>query len=199
VGFCFLFAPYYHPTLKHVAAVRRELGIPTLFNLVGPLCNPAGARRQVIGVFSLAGAEVVARALAILGTDHALVVHGSEGADEITPTGAAAVWEVRNGSVERGEIDPQKLGFERCALADLRGGDAARNAALLREILSGAAGPIADAVALNAGAALYVGAACESVGAGVERAREVLRSGQARQRLERFVDLSRRTAERAIV
>jgi anthranilate phosphoribosyltransferase len=191
IGFCFLLAPYYHRSLKNVAAVRRALGFPTVFNLVGPLCNPAGAKRQVVGVFAAKYVDVVAGALVELGTEHALVVHGNGGADEITPTGTASVSEVRGSTVRRSEVDPLAFGIARCALADLRGGDAAVNAAILRDVLSGTPGPKADAVALNAGAALYVGGCVDSIGDGIVRAREILVSGAARERLESFVRTSR--------
>jgi len=191
VGFCFLFAPHYHPALKNVAAVRRSLGFPTVFNLVGPLCNPAGATRQVIGVFAAKYVDVVARALVDLGTEHTLVVHGDAGADEITPTGTAEMCEVRGETVTRHTLDPLALGIAPCTLADLRGGDAATNAATLRAVLSGEHGPKADAVALNAGAALYVGGVADGIASGVARARDILASGAGRERLELFVRMSR--------
>jgi anthranilate phosphoribosyltransferase len=185
-GFCFLFAPRFHPALRALAPVRRELGFPTVFNLAAPLCNPAHATRQVLGVFDLERALTVAEALKLLGTERSLVVHGDDGADEILPTGPATILEIRSGSVERGRVDPLDLGIPRCRLEQLKGGDAAANARLLRAVLGGEPGPKSDAVALNAGAALYVADRCGSLGEGVARARDVLASAAALERLDAY-------------
>lgn len=185
-NFCFLFAPRFHPALRALAPVRRELGFPTLFNLAAPLCNPAHASRQVLGVFELERAFTVAEALALLGTERSLVVHGNDGADEILPTGPATILEIRDGRVSRGSLDPRDFGIPRCGLEQLRGGDAPTNARLMRAVLGGEPGPKSDAVALNAGAALYVADRCGSLGDGVARARELLASGAALERLDAY-------------
>src|SRR5213592_1782728 len=155
----FLFAPNFHPAMKHVGAVRRELGTPSLMNLVGPLANPAGVRRQVIGVAEADRAAVVAEALVRLGAEHALVVHGRVGMDEISPQGVTDVWEVKDGAVRSWEIDPERyrLGISDVALLDLKGGEPAENAERLERILANGDGDAAGlaAVLLNAGAAIY--------------------------------------------
>ncbi len=193
VGIAFLFAPLYHPAMKEVMPVRRELGVRTLFNVLGPLTNPAGARRQLLGVFAPHLVETAARVLADLGSDHALVVHGSDGLDEITTTGPTTIGEARRIAVPGGEarievrvytVVPEELGVPRARPEDLVGGSPEENAAALERVLAGEEGPLADIIALNAGAALYVGGAAASIAAGVERAREALASGAARARLE---------------
>ncbi len=183
LGIAFLFAPQLHPAMRAVAAVRRELGVRTIFNLLGPLTNPAGARRQVIGVYARELVPVVAAVLRELGTEHALVVHGSDGLDEITTTGPTWVAEVRDGTVQTLELVPEQLGIPRVAPAALGGGTPAENAVRLRQVLAEAAGPLADVVALNAGAALYVGGQAENVAAGFALAQEALRSGAAERKL----------------
>jgi anthranilate phosphoribosyltransferase len=194
-GIAFLFAPLYHPAVRQVAPVRRELGFRTLFNLTGPLCNPAGARRQVIGLFAPEWLEPVAEVLRRLGSEHALVVHGDDGSDEITPAAATRVVELRAGEVRSFEVQPEDFGIARCRPEDLSGGDAATNAALLREVLAGAPGPRSDAVALNAGAAIFVAGLSSTLAGGVARAREVLAGGQAGTVLDAFVAETRSRAE----
>jgi len=185
----FLFAPNFHPAMRHVGPVRRELAVPSVMNLVGPLANPAGVRRQVIGVADPDRAPVVAAALALLGAEHALVVHGRVGMDEISPQGITDVWEVRAGKVNRWELDP---GIYRLTVADLgvlKGGAPADNAARAERLLSGGA---ADdpaglaAVLLNAGAAIYVAGLAGSYAEAIGRAREVVGSGAARAALDRL-------------
>lgn len=187
IGIAFLFAPLFHPAMKEVMGVRRELGLRTVFNVLGPLTNPAGARRQLMGVYAAELVPIVARVLAELGSEHALVVHGADGLDEITTTGATTVGEVRGGEVTVYTLEPEEVGVARAALADLAGGEPDHNAALMRGVLAGEAGPLADVTALNAGAALYVGGAVADLGAGVARAREVLASGAAREKLAQLV------------
>ncbi|MGE5233496.1 MAG: anthranilate phosphoribosyltransferase [Acidobacteriota bacterium] len=184
VGIAFLFAPRLHPAMREVMPVRRELGVRTIFNLLGPLTNPAGARRQLMGVYAPELVEVAARVLAELGSEHALVVHGSDGLDEITTTGPTAIGEVRGGEVRVFELWPEEVGVERAGAAALQGGDPEHNAALLREILAGVSGPLADVVALNAGAALYVAGRAADIAAGVVVARQTMTSGAAARRLE---------------
>jgi anthranilate phosphoribosyltransferase len=185
----FLFAPNFHPAMRNVGPVRRELAIPSIMNLVGPLANPAGVRRQVIGVADPERAPVVAGALALLGVEHALVVHGRVGMDEISPQGITDVWEIRNGTVTRWELDPA---IYRLAVADLevlRGGAPAENAARAERLLHG--GGDTDpaghaAVLLNAGAAIYVAGLAASYAEAIGRAREVMGSGAAHAALERL-------------
>ena len=184
----FLFAPNFHPAMKHVGAVRRELGTPTLMNLVGPLANPAGVRRQVVGVADADRASLVADALVRLGADHALVVHGRIGMDEISPHGITDVWEVKDGAVRRWEIDPERFRLGIKDVAELQGGDPAANAERLERILgNGSADPPGlAAVLLNAGAAIYVAGIAGSLAEGIGRAREVVASGAARAALDRL-------------
>ena len=187
LGIAFLFAPRLHPAMSAVMPVRRELGLRTVFNVLGPLTNPAGARRQVIGVYSEELVPLLARVLAELGCDHALVVHGSDGLDEITVTGPTLAGEVRDGEVEVYSLQPERFGLRRAQLRDLAGGDPEHNAGLLRRVLSGErSGPLADITALNAGAALYVGNRAATLTEGVEQARALLASGQGADMLERL-------------
>ena len=184
----FLFAPSFHPAMKHVGPVRRELGTPTLMNLIGPLANPAGVQRQVIGVAEADRAAIVADALLRLGAAHALVVNGRVGMDEISPHGITDVWEVKDGSVRKWEIDPTRFRLGIDDVAVLQGGDPAENAARLEKILgNGSADPAGlAAVLLNAGAAIYVAGIAGSLAEGIGRAREVVASGAARAALDRL-------------
>lgn len=195
VGLVFLFAPAYHPAMRHVAPIRRELGVPTLLNLVGPLANPAGAIRQVVGVADPTRAPIVAAALGRLGASHALVVHADVGMDEISPVGNTSVWEIRDGAVSEWRLEPAKFGLEAKSLAGLEGGEPAENAAKIEGLLrrpSAAAPALRAAVLLNAAAAAYVsGAALEWDGA-VAAATTALDSGAAAARL----DMIRRLAGR---
>ena len=182
----FMFAPNYHPAMKHVAPVRRDLGMPSVMNLLGPLANPAGVRRQVVGVADRDRGALLAGALVRLGAEHALVVHGRAGLDEISPRGITDVWEVRDGRVVTWEIDAAPLGLEVADLAVLKGGGPHDNAARVEQLLadgrSDAAG--AAAVALNAGAALYVAGLARTYKEGVALARETLAAGAARGALD---------------
>jgi anthranilate phosphoribosyltransferase len=187
----FLFAPSFHPAMKHVGPIRRELGTPTLMNLVGPLANPAGVTRQVIGVAEPNRAPIVAQALVRLGAEHALVVHGRVGMDEISPHGVTDVWEVKDGTVRTWEIDPDRFRLGITDVSNLRGGEPAANAERLERILGN--GPVVSsdpsglaAVLLNAGAAIYVAGIAASLAEGIGRAREVVASGAARAALDRL-------------
>lgn len=177
----FLFAPHHHPAMKHVMPVRRALGVRTAFNLLGPMTNPAGARRQVIGVFDAAYTEVVARALGALGSAHVLVVCGDDGAggvlDEISTCGPTVGHELRDGEVRPISITTDELGLPMADVRALKGGDAAQNAAALESVLAGEPGPRGDAVAANAGAALYVAGLASTLREGVDAARDLLASG----------------------
>ena len=178
-GFGYLHAPAHHPAMRYAGPVRRSLGVRTVFNLLGPLTNPAGARRQLIGVYARQWVEPMAQALAALGCEHGMVVHGDPGIDELSPCGATTIAVVRDGAVTLTELDARDLGIELCALSDLAGGDAQRNADITLAVLGGEAGPAADATALNAAATLVVAGRAADLGAGLEAAREALRSGAA--------------------
>jgi anthranilate phosphoribosyltransferase len=194
IGFCF--APRFHPALRFAGPVRRELGVPTTFNFLGPLANPAGVGRQSVGVSDPAMAERVVGALAALGKAHVMVFHGHDGLDELTTTGPSTVHELRNGEVRRVEIDPSDFGIPRATLGDLVGGDAATNAAIVREVLDGARGPVRDIVCLNAAAALVVADLADDLPTGIELAGAVIDDGRAASTLERFVVASTRERER---
>src|SRR5712691_9029483 len=184
----FLFAPSFHPAMKHAGPVRKELGVPSLFNLIGPLANPAGVQRQVLGVAERERGPLLADALRRLGATHALVVHGRVGMDEISPHGVTDVWEVRGGRVTTWELDPARTGLAVPDAAPLAGGAPAANAARVEAVLSdGARDPVGlAAVLLNAGAAIYAAGLAPSFEDGVARARAVVASGAARAALERL-------------
>src|SRR2546426_5538321 len=190
-GIGFLFAPRHHAAMRHVAPVRKELGIRTLFNLLGPLANPAGARRQLLGVPAPHLVPVLAATLVELGAERAFVVHGHGGLDEISPAGSTRVAEVRGGGLREYEVTPEELGVMRGPVEDLRGGDADRNAVLLRDVLRGEKGVRRSAVLLNAGAAIAAAEVCESMRDGVRLAEQAIDSGAALGRLEQFVRASR--------
>lgn len=178
-GLAFMFAPAHHSAMRHVAPVRAALGIRTIFNMLGPLANPAGAKRQVLGVFGPEWVEPFARALLTLGSERAFVVHGRDGMDEISTTGATLVAEVKNGAVRLYELSPDELGVRPASLDVLRGGTAAENATALKKVLDGQPGPFADLVAVNAGAAVVVAGLADDLLGGIERARAAISSGKA--------------------
>ena len=184
----FLFAPNFHPAMKHAGPVRRELAVGSVMNLLGPLANPAGVRRQVVGVAEPDRAPLVAAALARLGTDHALVVHGRIGMDEIAPHGISDVWEVKAGNVTVWEIEPERYGLAIADVAPLAGAAPADNAARIEGLLGDGRHDVAGlaALLLNAGAAIYVAGLVDSYADGVTRAREVVRAGKGREALERL-------------
>jgi len=184
-GFAFLFAPSYHPAMKHAGPVRRELGVPTAFNLLGPITNPAGVRRQMIGVADPTTAAKVAHVLYHLGTERAFVVHG-DGVDELPLDGSGVAYDVSTGGVRKRRIDAGTLGFARVASSELRGGDAAENAAIIEGILAGEHGPQRDVVLLNAGAALLVGGRAPTLRHGVALAASTIDSGRARAQLAKL-------------
>ncbi|HEX7758785.1 MAG TPA: anthranilate phosphoribosyltransferase [Caulobacteraceae bacterium] len=191
-GICFLFAPAHHGALKHVMPVRQELGFRTVFNLLGPLSNPAGARRQVLGVYDSRWVEPLARVLGALGTERAWVVHG-EGLDEMTTTGVTKVAEWRSdGGVRLFNITPEAVGLPRAALSDLTGGDAHDNAVALRALLAGALGSYRDIVLLNAAAAFLVAEKAETLRDGVDMAAHAIDSGGALKALDTLVEVSNR-------
>src|SRR5689334_16644648 len=189
-GIGFFFAPTFHPSMKHAAPVRKELGIRTAFNLLGPLTNPAGATRQIVGVPRSELTELLARALMHLGSERAWVVHGADGIDEISTTGHTKVSECRDGAVHTFYVHPSDFGVPKASPADLKGGDAQANAAIVRGILEGKAGPPRDVVLLNAGAALFVSGKVDDVRMGISRAANAIDSGAARATLDTMVRAS---------
>jgi anthranilate phosphoribosyltransferase len=189
-GLAFFFAPTFHPSMRHAAPTRRELGIRTTFNLLGPLTNPAGARRQVVGVPRPELTGLLARALLQLGSDRAWVVHGADGIDELSTTGYTKVAAVRDGAVSTFWVHPADFGLSKASPGDLAGGDATANAAIVRQVLAGAPGPARDVVLLNAGAALFVAGRVASVRDGIGEAAQAIERGAAGEVLDRLVRAS---------
>jgi anthranilate phosphoribosyltransferase len=185
-----MMAPRHHGAMRHVAGPRAELGTRTIFNLLGPLSNPAGAKRQLVGVFAKEWVEPLAEVLGRLGSERAWVVHGSDGLDEITTTGPTSVAELRNGTVRTFEITPEDAGLPTARPAELKGGDAQHNAQALRAVLNGATGPYRDIVLFNAAAALIVADQVSDLKVGVERATTVIDSGAAETTLDRLIALT---------
>ena len=184
IGIGFLFAQAAHTATRHAMAARKQIGVRTVFNLLGPLTNPAGAQVQVLGVFSVDVLEVVADTLRELGTERAMVIHGSGGLDEISLAGPTRVAELKEGKICRYEVAPEEFGMKRAELEMIRGGTATENAALIRRIFEGEQGACQDIVAVNAGAALLVTGIAKSLREGAELAGEAIRSGKARKKLE---------------
>ena len=193
-GVAFLFAQRHHAAMRHVAQSRRDLGTRTIFNLLGPLSNPAGARRQLLGVFGPAWLQPVAETLRLLGSERAWVVHGGDGLDELTTTTTSLVAELRDGAVRRFEVRPEEAGVPRATLDDLRGGDAHANAVELRALLRGRAGPYRDVVVLNAAAALVVAGRADALAPGAELARQAIDAGAAAARLDALVRATNKVA-----
>jgi anthranilate phosphoribosyltransferase len=190
IGVGFLFAPALHGAMKYAIGPRKEIGIRTIFNILGPLTNPAGADRQVLGVYREDLVAPLAQVLAGLGCKRGFVVHGSDGMDEITLSGPTLVAEISDGSVELQTITPEQFGLQRCALADLQGGDAERNAAIVRAVLSGEPGPKRDVVVLNGAYALLAAGQAQSITEGIEQIRAVLDEGYALAKLEALVRMT---------
>jgi anthranilate phosphoribosyltransferase len=192
LGFGFLFAPSHHPAMRHAAAVRRELATRTVFNVLGPLTNPAGARAQVVGVYSPDLVRTIADVLARLGARRAYVVHGEGGIDELSPVGQNLVAEVVDGEVLERRLDPEsELGIPRCSVDELRGGSPADNAEAIREVFAGASGGRRDAILLNAAGAIAAGGHAADLREGLEVARRTIDSGAAAERLELLIAFSR--------
>lgn len=187
---CFLFAQNYHLAMKYVAPVRKELGIRTVFNILGPLTNPAGASMQLLGVYEEELVEPMARVLSNLGVKNAMVVFGQDGLDEISMSAPTSVCEVRNGSFKKYVIEPEQFGMKRCDKSELTGGSPEENAAITRGILGGEQGPKRNAVVLNSAAGLYIAGAASTLEEAVKIAQETIDSGKALKQLERFVKLS---------
>jgi anthranilate phosphoribosyltransferase len=194
-GFGFLFAPKHHQAMAHVVPVRKELAVRTIFNLLGPLTNPAGARRQLLGVSDRTFQETIAEALLSLGCDHAMVVSADDGLDELSIADRTRVVEVADGRTDEWFVEAEDLELEIASLEAIAGGDPEHNAAVTRAILAGEAGPAREVALLNAGATIYVGGGAVNLGDGVEQARQAVDSGAAREVLTRLVDRSRELAE----
>ncbi len=187
---CFLFAPLYHPAMRHVAEARRMIGQRTIFNLAGPLANPAHPQRQLVGVFHKNWLMPMAETLQTLGGTDAWVVHSRDGMDELSTMAPADIAQLRGGSVNQITLDPKDYGFKPATLAALRGGDAATNAGIIRLLLSGGAGALQDIVALNAAAALVIAGHAADIAAGIATARNALNNGAAQAALDRLVAIS---------
>jgi anthranilate phosphoribosyltransferase len=190
-GISFLFAPKLHPAMGAVMGVRRELGVRTVFNVLGPLTNPAFARRQVLGVYSDHLVDLLARVLLALGSEHAIVVHSRDGLDEISVSAPTRVAEVRDGQIRVFELTPEAIGVRLHPIEQIAGGDAAQNARIARAILAGEDGARADIVIANAGAALYVAGIAPTIRDGVSLAREAIKSGEATRKLDSLIIASR--------
>jgi anthranilate phosphoribosyltransferase len=196
-GIAFFFAPTFHPSMRHAAPTRKDLGVRTAFNLLGPLTNPAGAARQLVGVPRPELTELVARSLGLLGSARAWVVHGADGLDEISTTGYTKVSEFRDGAVNTFYVHPGDVGLGKAAPEALKGGDAAANAAIARDVLGGARGAARDIVLLNAGASLLIAGAVPDIAQGIRRAAAALDSGAAAATLVRLTELSHTKPEAA--
>ena len=190
VGMCFFFAQKYHTSMKYVGSIRKELGIRTVFNILGPLTNPAAPKMQLLGVYDESLVEPLAQVLTALGVRRGMVVYGQDKLDEISMSAPTTVCEFNNGSYRTYTITPEEFGLTRCKKEDLKGGLPAENAEITRQILSGAAGPKRDAVLMNAGAALYLAGKAESMKAGIQLAAELIDSGAAMRTLEQLIAVS---------
>lgn len=189
-GIGFMWAPLHHPAMKHWAPIRAELGIRTIFNLLGPISNPAGVKRQVVGVFSWHWVEPIAHVLKNLGAEHVWVVHGHDGLDELTTTGVTDVAELKDGKITVFEVKPSEAGLATVKLDDLKGGDEAHNAQAIRDVLAGQRTPLRDIAILNAAAALLVGGKAETLAHGAELATRAIESGAAQRTLDKLVAVS---------
>lgn len=190
INICFLFAQKYHTAMRFVGGVRREMGIRTLFNILGPLANPAGASMQLLGVYSADLVEPLARVLSNLGVKSAMVVYGEDSIDEISMSAPTKVCEFKDGNFKTYEITPEQFGFERCQKSELVGGTPQENAQILRDILDGKDGAKRNAVLLNAGAAIYVAGKADSIDSGIKIAKDMIDSGKAKAQLEKFIEQS---------
>jgi len=188
VGLCFMFAPGYHASMKHAAPVRREMGTRTIFNILGPLSNPAAATIQLLGVYDEKLIDPLAKTLKNLGVRRAMVVHGNDGLDEISLTATSQVCEINGDTLTHYVLDPRDYGFNLCKPEDLVGGDAAQNAEIARAILSGNKGPKRDVILLNAGACLYMAGKADNLADGIKLAGQTINSGEAMKKMEAFAD-----------
>ena len=190
IGIGFMFAQVFHPAMKNVAPIRQELGIRTVFNILGPLTNPARAQSQIIGVPKQDLGNLIAHSLKIIGTTRTMVVHGADELDELAPNGPCEVWEVTKSEISHRTIYPDKLGLPTCTIDDLQGGSAQENAQTCRQILGGSTGPLNNAVILNASAALVVSGKARDLTAGIQQAKDSIESGQAIRTLDKLITLS---------
>ncbi len=190
IGIGFMFAPIFHPSMRHAAVPRREIGIRTVFNILGPLTNPAGAGAQVLGVADPSYGDKMARVLGRLGTNRAMVVYGEDGMDELSITGPTQVWELSGGQVNSYTVTPEDAGLNRASLDDIRGGSLESNLELFRDVLQGVAGPVQDVVVLNAAATLVVAGKADDLDSGVSMASKAINSGAAKEKLEAFAALT---------
>ena len=190
IGICFMFAQKYHTSMKYVGAIRKELGIRTVFNILGPLTNPARPTRMVLGVYDEYLLEPIASVLMQLGVKNGMVIYGEDCLDELSMSAPTAVCEFKDGWFKRYTIKPEDFGFTRCTKDDIKGGNPSENAKVTLDILNGATGAKTDIVLLNAGAAIYVGSKAKSIAEGIEIAREMIKSGKALQKLTEFKTLS---------
>lgn len=195
IGMAFFFAPVFHPSMRHAAQARRDLGVRTAFNLLGPLTNPAGATRQVVGVPRPELTELVARSLVLLGSERAWIVHGADGLDEISTTGYTKVSECRDGVVNTFYVHPAEFGLTKASAHVLKGGDAAANAEIALRVLAGESGPTRDIVLLNAGAALFVAGRTQSVRDGIAVAADAIDAGRARDVLDRLARMTQASTQ----
>ena len=191
INLCFLYAQNYHISMKYVAPVRRELGIRTIFNMLGPLVNPAGANMELLGVYEPELVEPMAKVLCNLGVKRGMVVYGHDGLDEISISSATTVCEIRDGFIKSYEIEPEQFGLTRCKKEDLLGGTPSENAQITRDILSGEKGPKRDAVLINSGAAIHIARPEVSIKEGVAIAADAIDSGKAGEQLKQFIALSK--------
>jgi anthranilate phosphoribosyltransferase len=189
-GVGFMFAPAHHSSMKFVGPTRVELGTRTIFNLLGPLSNPAGVKKQITGVYSKAWVEPLAQVLKNLGSEACWICHGEGGMDEIVPTGTTWISELKNGEIKNFELTPEDAGLKRSKFDDLKGGEAVHNAEALRDVLSGQASAFADAAAMTAGAALLVAGKAHDIKSGVKLAQDAIKSGAAAKTLARLVEVS---------
>jgi anthranilate phosphoribosyltransferase len=196
-GFGFMFAPLFHPAMRHAIAPRREIGVRTVFNILGPLTNPAGARRQLTGVAVPGLGETLARVLALLGAEHAMIVHGEDGLDEISISAPTQVNEARGGQVRSYTLEPEALGLQRAPTDAVRGGNVEANLKLAQSVLSGEHGPPRDVVLLNGGASLYVAGLADSIQAGIQRTAEELDSGRVKAKISHIAEVSQRVKAEA--
>lgn len=190
VGFAFLFAPLYHSSMKHVAGTRREMGIRTIFNILGPMSNPAQANRQVIGAFELATAKKMIQVLKNNGSEHVLLVHSEDGLDEISLSAATHINELSNGEIKYYKITPEEVGISSSLVDTIKGAEAKTNADIIRHILNGKKDSYANVTALNAGAAIYVGGKADSIKEGIEIAFETIQTGKAKKKLHDIIDFT---------
>lgn len=190
VGISFLFAPIYHASMKHAATPRREMGVRTVFNILGPMCNPAMVKKQVVGAFNLDVAEKMVKVLKKTGSDQVMVVHSNDGMDEFALSSETTVFELKNGDINMFRASPEQFGLESAGIESIKGGEATENAEIMRKIFDGQGGPMSDITVLNSGAAIYVGGAVESLQDGVKMAQEAINSGNVKKKLVELIDFT---------